>query len=104
VQSVHILRDEPEPVEPLLHLRDGFVGGVGAFGGDEFTPPVIPFPHEAGITREGFGCGQILRAKSAPESVGPAKGRHAAVGGNPGSGEHGHRSCRGQLLLNQTER
>ncbi len=103
MQSIHILRDQPKLFELPLHLRHGIMGWVGSFGGDEFAPPVIPLPHEPGITLKGLWCGQVFRAKILPESVGPAECRHAAVGRNTGACEHGHRSCRGEFALNQAE-
>ncbi len=55
MEPIHILRHQPEPFEPLLHLSHGIMCWVGPFGGDEFTPPVVPFPHQAGIRAKASG-------------------------------------------------
>ncbi len=53
---------------------------IRLFRGDQLAPPVVPFPHEARIPLEGFGCRQVLGAKVLPQTIRAAKGRYTAVG------------------------
>ncbi len=90
MKSIDILRDQPECIGPAtFKLNKGDVGRIRLFRGNQFTPPVVPFPDQPGIPFKGlWGC-QILCAKVAPQAVSPAKSRHAAIRRNAGSREDG---------------
>ncbi len=96
MQPVHVLRDQPETLNPLFQLNQRMMSGVGALGGDEFAPPVVPFPDETGIAREGLRRCQLFGPVVPPEPVGAAKRRHAAVRRDAGSRQDGDRAGAGQ--------
>ena len=75
MQSIHILRDQPKLIEPPLHLRHGIMRGVRAFRGNQFAPPVVPFPHETGSRSKASGVAKSSARKfrqspSVPRKVG----------------------------------
>jgi len=79
----------------FFHLGEGEVGGIGQGGGDEFAPPVIPFPDEAGIVEKGAGRGEFLGFEPGPQAgLGIAKGGNAAFRRNAGAGEDRDGFCR----------
>jgi hypothetical protein len=91
MKSIDILRDQPECiVRTTFKFYKGDVGGIGLFRGNQFTSPVVPFPHQPWVPFEGLGRCQILCAKVAPQAVRSAKGRYPAIGRNAGSREDGY--------------
>src|SRR2546425_1379472 len=79
MQPVHVLRDQPEALDPSFEVDQRVVGGVRALGGDELSPPVVPFPDQAGVAREGLRRCQVFGPVGPPEAVGSAKRRDPAV-------------------------
>src|SRR3954469_20596635 len=91
MEPVNILRDQPHAIGPsLFQLHERIVGGIRRFRGNQFTPPVVPFPDQPWVPLKGLRSCEILRAKVAPQAIYSAKGRHAAVGRNAGSREDSH--------------
>src|SRR6266581_667129 len=89
---VHVLRDQPEALDPALQVNQRIVGGVRALGGDELAPPVVPFPDQPGVAREGLrGC-QVFGSVGPPEPVGSTKCRYPAVCRDPRARQDGHRA------------
>ena len=94
------LKDAPDPIDPIAeHVRaiiqnlgEDVMRGVGLARGNHLPPPVVPLPDQARIAREGFGRGEGFGAEVLPESVGAAKGRHAARRGHAGARHHGDAS------------
>ena len=54
---------------------------------DHLPAPVVPLPHEFRIAREGVRRGERFRLEVFPQPVRAAKRRHAAGGGDAGTGE-----------------
>ena len=91
MQPVNILCDEPHAIGPSpLKLHERVVGGIRLFRGNQFTPPVVPFPDQPRVPRKGFWRGEVFSAKGTPQAIRPAKGRYAAIRRNAGSREDGH--------------
>ena len=83
MQPVHVLRDQPEALDSALQVDQRVVGGVRALGGDELAPPVVPFPDQAGVAREGLRGRQVFGPVRPPEPIGSTKRRDPAVGRDP---------------------
>ena len=98
MEPIDILRDQPECiVRTTFKFDKSDMGRIRLFRGNQFAPPVVPFPDQPRVALKGFGRCQILRSKIAPQAVCPAKGRHAAIGGNAGSREDGHVASRREV-------
>jgi hypothetical protein len=99
VKSIHVLRDEMEPLKEPLHFCQSEVGGVWICIGDELPPPLIPFPNEAGIASEGARSGQFLGSEFCPQAgLGISKCGNTAFGGYAGARQHGHAFGGGEAL------
>src|SRR5687767_14199756 len=79
MKAVDILRNQPKFLEAPLKFRNGNMGRIRGFGCDQLAPPIVPFPHEPRIPREGFRGGKVFRAEIPPQALGPPKRRHAAI-------------------------
>ena len=91
MEPIDILCDEPEGiVRATFKFYKSDVGRIRLLRGNQFTPPVVPFPDQPRVSLKGFGCCEIFRAVGAPQAVRPAKGRHAAIRRNSSSREDGY--------------
>ena len=58
--------DEAEMLVASFQFNDGIMGRIWRFRGNQFTPPVIPFPDQSWVTRKGFRGRKIFCAVSSP--------------------------------------
>ena len=89
VEAVDILRDEGEFGSLLLEAGERAMTWIGLGGGDALAAPVVPFPGEFGIAREGFRSSELLGPVVVPQAARAAESGDAALGGNAGAGENG---------------
>ena len=67
MESIHILRDQPECItHATFKLYKGDVGGIRPFCGNQFSPPVVPFPNQLRVSLKGFWCREVFCAKVSP--------------------------------------
>ena len=75
VETVHILRNEGDPIAGEEESGDGAVPLVGRALEDEPASPGVPFPDSLGIAGEGFRGREFFRAVVFPETLsGPERG------------------------------
>ena len=87
VQVVDVLGDDPDFVGPL-EVHQGPMGGIVIGPPDSPPPLVVELQHDPGIRRPGLGGRNVLDPVAFLEPVGTAKGLQAALGTDPGPGEH----------------
>src|SRR5215212_7947913 len=63
--------------------------GIGLTPGNRLPPPVVPLPDERRIASKRLRGRERFGPEISPETVGPAKGRHAARRGHTGPRENG---------------
>src|SRR5574341_290057 len=103
MKAVHILSNQPHPISPaLFEFGKCEVCGIRRFRRNQFTPPVVPLPHEPRITFESFRRCEIFRTIGPPQAVLTTKGWHAAVCGDAGTGQYGNRAGRGEMCTSET--
>src|SRR5262245_25735668 len=91
MEPVNILRDQPHMITPLLFkLHERVMGRIRLFGGDQFSPPVVPFPDQPRVPLKGLWACEIFCAKVAPQTISSSECRYATVGRNAGSCEDGY--------------
>jgi len=67
MESIHILRDQPEYIaHATFKFYKGDVGGIRLFRSDQFSPPVVPFPNQLRVSLKGFWSCEFFCAKVAP--------------------------------------
>lgn len=99
VEAVHVLGDERELREEFFHFDQSEVGGIWFGIGDEFAPPFVPFPDEAGISPEGARRGEVFGAIFGPKAgLGIAKSGDAAFGGDARASENNDTFGGGEAL------
>ena len=104
MEPIDILCDQPHSIGPsLFKLHECVVGRIWLFRGNQFAPPVVPFPDQPRIPLKGLRGREILRAKVAPQAVRPAKGRHAAIRRNSSSREDGHVPSGGEVCAGEED-
>ena len=104
MEPIDILRDQPHSIGPsLFKLHERVVGRIWLFRGNQFAPPVVPFPDQPRVPLKGLRGREILRAKGAPQAVRPAKGRYAAIRRNSSSCEGGHISSGGEVCAGEED-
>lgn len=98
MDPIHILRDQPERIGPAtFEFYKGDVGEIWLFRGNQFTPPVVPFPDQPRVSLKGFRRGEVFSTKVAPQAVRPTKGRYAAIRRNSCSREDDDVSCGSEM-------
>lgn len=81
MEPIHILRDEPECIGPAtFKFCKGKVGRIRLFRGNQFTSPAVPFPDQPRVSLKRLRGREIFRTVAAPQTLLPAKSRHAAIG------------------------
>ena len=68
MQAIHVLRDEREVRDTLLHLRQREVTGVRLHATHFFAAHGVPVPDQFRVARERFGGGQIFGTVLRPKS------------------------------------
>ncbi len=88
VQAVHVLCHEDEIRDEALELGQRPVTSVRLGLHHEVAPPLVPLPHQPGISGERLGGREILRVVALPETcLGLAEGRDPTLGRDAGSGQ-----------------
>ena len=104
MKPIDILRDQPERIGPAtFKLYKGDVGRIRLFCGNQFTPPVVPFPDQPRVPLKGLRGREILRSKGTPQAVHPAKRGDATIGGDASSREGGHISSGGEVCAGEED-
>ena len=88
VKAVDVLRDD----ERVAQFRDRFVCRIRLRAPHDFSPHLVPLPHELRVAGECLRRRKIFGSKVSPEATVAAKGGDPAVGGNPGAGEDDDRA------------
>jgi hypothetical protein len=88
VQIIDVLRHKQEVAfPPCRQVRQRPVRRIGPHLGQLSPPLIIEVLHQRRIDRIAFGRRHILDPMPAPQPVRRPKGRHAALGRYPGSGQ-----------------
>lgn len=96
VEAVDVLGDDRHAGEPGP-LGEGAMPGVGLGRRHQAAAPVVPLPDPLWIIREGLRRCQLGGIEAGPETgLGVAEGRHAALRGDPGTGQGHHPARRTQ--------
>src|SRR5262249_45378363 len=66
------------------------VSRIRLLRGNQFTPPVVPFPDKPWVPIKSLRSGEIFCAKVAPQAIRPAKGRYTAICRDSSSRENDH--------------
>lgn len=104
MEPIDILRDQPHSIGPsLFKLHERVVGRIWLFRGNQFAPPVVPFPDQPRVPLKGLRGREILRAKGTPQAVHPAKRGDATIGGDASSREGGHISSGGEVCAGEED-
>ncbi len=93
MQAVDVLGDQREIGRALFHGSERMVSGVAVHLADDDAPPVVEFPDEGRIAREGLRRRQIRRPVIAPEAALASEGRDAAFRGHACPGEDDDPFC-----------
>ena len=103
VQTVDVLGDEREIGVALTPRREHLVRPIRTAGRNPLAPPVVPFPDESRIAREGFRSGELLGTMLFPQPVRAAEGRHPAGGRDASAGQHRDARVWRQMLGEQID-
>ena len=68
MEAIHVLSDEMELREEVLHFCQREVRRVGFRIRNQFAPPIIPFPNQARIAPESTRSRKVFRTVLRPES------------------------------------
>ena len=79
MEPVDVLRDEREVLEGAAPCGKNRVRRVRLARSQVLTPPVVPFPDEFRIPREGLRCRQVLGSMLAPESFDASECRDTGI-------------------------
>jgi hypothetical protein len=83
-----VLRYEREVGDPTLEMCQRLMSRVRRGLHHELLPPLVPLPHEAGISSERLGSRKFLRVVALPEAgLGFAEGWDPALGRDAGAGQ-----------------
>jgi hypothetical protein len=83
-----VLRYEREVGDPTLEMCQRLMSRVRRGLHHELLPPLVPLPHEAGISSERLGSRKFLRVAALQEAgLGFAEGRDPALGRDAGAGQ-----------------
>ena len=89
VQRIDVLGDEEQIVaEEPLQLGQREVGGIGPHRSHLLAALRIEPPDEARVASEALRRRHVLHPVLVPEAPGVPEGGHAALGADPGPGEH----------------
>jgi hypothetical protein len=66
MQTIHILSDQEELVKVILYLDQGMVRCIRLTRPDQASSPVVPLPHQPGISPKGPWRSQIFGAVLVP--------------------------------------
>ena len=89
VQAVHVLGYEGKLRDVALELRQRLMSRVRRGLPHEIAPPLIPLPHEAGVSGESLRGRELLRVVALPEpGLRLAERWHPALDRDAGAGQH----------------
>jgi len=87
MESIDVLGRQRDPGSGQHPVGEGEVSRVGPTGRHPLATPPVPFPDQAGISREGLRSRKLFRPKRSPKSLGTAKGGHTGLGAHAGAGQ-----------------